>query len=291
QWGGKVITHEILTDLLQEPERFFLPCLHLNPIKVDQSFKEGESIRWGEYTLHFYHFPGHTWWHQAILLEKPGLKVLFVGDAVDHVTHVRSIDCWNYNPISDDQGAARCVELLRETKPDYLAGGHSGLVKWDPAFLDEMQQFVEGRNSLLKRLIGREHADLGYDTYWLRADPFRNLTAPGATTPVKIKIRNHIPGARVTITPRLPEGWTAEPSLTTLTLPEKEEGICEFNITAPAELASERYLIGLETEMNGQAYGEQSLIIFDVGKWHDPDRRPERIQSVAAYAYGALPQN
>ncbi len=69
-------------DVLERPDAYHLPALTGVPIQPVQRMKNGQSMKWNEFQLTFYHFPGQTLYHGALFVEKPNERpVLFVGDS------------------------------------------------------------------------------------------------------------------------------------------------------------------------------------------------------------------
>lgn len=287
-FDSEVYMHESMVDIHESPERFFLPCSYMYPIKVDRSFAEGESFQWRGITMTFYHFPGQTWWHQAMLAEKDGIKVLFVGDSLDDFHHLRTLDPWNYTPVSDTVGAMQCVEVLELTKPDYIATGHSGLKPWKEEYTIPMREFVHSRNSAMEALIGQDDANLGNDNYWVRMDPFRIITDPGTTVPVTVKVRNHLnKNTEAQVSLVLKEGWSVQPASASIPLAEGEDGSFTFSLTVPSGTAITRHMIGIDAVLDGRKYGELGMGLIDMEMDHELLlRNPGLVPGVSSTEYG-----
>lgn len=295
KYGSKVYAHECLKELFEEPSRFFLTCQMRYPIMVDRTFKDGESVEWHGYKLTFYHFPGQTWWHQATLLEGHGLRILFTGDSIDGTGHIRCMDTWNLNLISDTEGAAKCVEVLEKTRPDAIATGHWGMAEFKPEYIEQMREFVKERNAILRKIIAQEDANLGYDIYWARLDPYRSVM-PGEDRQITIKarIRNHLDRkgkARLKIT--LPDGWKASPQVINGVVAPKSEGSFAFTVTAPRDAERNRHFAGLDVTMNGVKYGELGMCLIDVGGVYNvaEDNLPPYVDVHLQKDYGLFPED
>ncbi|HIJ73177.1 MAG TPA: MBL fold metallo-hydrolase [Candidatus Hydrogenedentes bacterium] len=273
-YGADVYVHESLRDIFEEPHRFFAPCLHMYPTKVVRSFTDGESFEWNGHTFTFYHFPGQTYWHQAMLADIKGEKILFTGDSIDDFTHIRCIDCFNYCPISETDGGMKCIRVLEETQPDYIATGHWGIHRWRPEYIDGMRRFMEQRNAILTALIGQEEPNFGYDVHWARLDPFRTVVEGNHIFALTARVRNHFASdKKVALRLTLPKGWSAEPEVVEDAVPGKGEGAFEFRVAVPDTARNTRHIVGLDTTLGAQPFGEMGMAVVDVGGNHDVERR------------------
>jgi glyoxylase-like metal-dependent hydrolase (beta-lactamase superfamily II) len=277
-YQAQVHTHEILADILQRPERYHRPCLTRLAIRVDHQYKEGESFEWRGWHMTFYHFPGQTHWHQAMLAEKNGKKILFTGDSVDDYGHIRNIDCWNYTEISETEGAARCLAILEKTQPDYLATGHWGIHSWKPENNGQIREYIRKRNEILTRLIGRKEPNLGYDVHWAELEPFRTVIQIGKKVSLIARVHNHLnEEALCTVSLSLPGGWLAQTAAGEIKVAPRADGSVTFEVTVPEEVKAQRYPIGLEVVLNGEPMGELGLAFIDVGQtWDIENRDPAR---------------
>lgn len=276
KYGAKLYAHEVLRDILQEPLRFHRPCIFPHGLPVARTFRDGERIVIDGVPFTFFHFPGHTYWHQAVLTEVNGKRILFTGDAIDDFTHVRSIDCFNYNPIGDDVGAMRCVDILERTNPDFIATGHWGIQPWSRSNIAPMRAWVRARNAGLAAVIAQEEPNLGYDMHWARLDPFRLVLTNAARCALTARVYNHLPRAaeaRVGLT--LPAGWQTVPTNARFSVPPRTERSVSVQIIPPPNAEATRYLIGLDVTLDGRRYGELGMAYIDIGADHSIElRRP-----------------
>src|ERR1017187_10005816 len=71
-YGTKIWCYENMVDILQNPRGYNLGCTFGEPIKVDRSFRNGESFKWEEFTFTVSHNPGHTEFQMALFVEMDG---------------------------------------------------------------------------------------------------------------------------------------------------------------------------------------------------------------------------
>ena len=92
--GARVYAQQELVDVLANPRAYALPALPSQPVRVDHSLRDGDTISWKGFKLTSYHFPGQTLYHGGLLIEHAGLRVFHVGDSFDNwgiADHARPI--------------------------------------------------------------------------------------------------------------------------------------------------------------------------------------------------------
>src|SRR5687768_2992709 len=60
-----------MTDILNHPGHYRMPCLTTNPINTAKGQRNGRVMKWREFDLTFLDFPGQTLYHGAMLLRHP----------------------------------------------------------------------------------------------------------------------------------------------------------------------------------------------------------------------------
>src|SRR5262249_40492017 len=81
QFGAKVYIQRELTDIIENPTAYQMPCLFPESIRVDRVMENGETINWKGFRLTAFYFPGQTLFHDGLLVERNGFKVFFTGDS------------------------------------------------------------------------------------------------------------------------------------------------------------------------------------------------------------------
>jgi hypothetical protein len=287
RWGARLYAEEGVAAILAEPARWFVPCLEYFPIAADRVFRHGESFSWKGWTFTMYRFPGQTYWHQALLADFGGTRVLFTGDSVDGRGHVRNVDTWNRTEVGGPGSAWTCLKVLEEARPDFLATGHWGIRRWLPEYDKRLRDYLTRRDALLTELIAQEDPNLGNGWYWTMGDPFRQVAAPGERVPLAARITNYFHGveeARVRLAP--PPGWTASPASATVVLEPGKDASARFSLAIPADVARTRYMIGVEIEVGGRVYGELGCAVVDIGADHSREAREPGCFTVNVPGYG-----
>ena len=211
-FGCPILTEEHMTEVVEHPRRFFLPCISPNGTPVAHSVRDGESWTWHEFTLTAHHFPGQTYYHSGLLIEGHDTRIYVAGDS-GAPTGIDDHCCPNRNFLGEGangpRGFRRCLRIWRETRPDLIFNAHQ-----DRAFcfsdeqLDYMETILERRERLFARLLPWPHPDFGTDERWVRTYPYDQDVQPGQPFWVEVRFTNHSPRPeRARVEPVLPEGW------------------------------------------------------------------------------------
>jgi glyoxylase-like metal-dependent hydrolase (beta-lactamase superfamily II) len=182
--GVEVWAPENVAPIIEDPERYDVPCLWFEPIRVDRVIEFDKPVRWREHELTVYPLPGHTRYAAAISFEVDGTKVLVTGDQQTD-EGARSILNYQYRNRFVPEDFTASARLYRRLRPDLLLGGH-----WLPLAVTEDLLFrLETDAQRLTEL----HAELlpaeGFGTqgFGARIEPYRSR--PG-TTEFTVSVRN-----------------------------------------------------------------------------------------------------
>jgi glyoxylase-like metal-dependent hydrolase (beta-lactamase superfamily II) len=182
--GAEVWAPENVAPVLEDPERYDIPCLWFDPLPVDRRNALEQPFRWHEYELTVYPLPGHTRYAAAISFEVDGTKILVTGDQQTD-DGARSILNYQHRNrfVAEDFSAS--AQLYRRLRPDLLLGGH-----WLPlAVTDDLLFRLATDAERLREL----HHDLlpaegfGTEGFGARIEPYRSQ--PG-TTEFTVFVRN-----------------------------------------------------------------------------------------------------
>jgi len=226
--GAAVWAPENVAPILEQPERYDLPCLWFDPIPVDRRIPLGEPFRWHEHELTVYPLPGHTHYAAAISFEVDGTRILVTGDQQTD-DGARSILNYQYRNRFVPQDFAASAELYRRLRPDLLLGGH-----WLPLAVTDDLLFRLGTDA---QRLGELHDELlpdeGFGTagFGARIEPYRSR--PG-TTEFTVFVRNPFERAETATI-----GFAGEQR--TIELGPKGEAAVTFVVTseAPRRLAAD----------------------------------------------------
>ncbi len=208
----RVIADEHQADILQHPARYASRCLTSRPIPVHQPVRDGESWAWKEYTLTNFHFPAHTYYHGALLVEGHGQRWLFTGDSVADGLMLGEYCAQNRLMVGADAGGARCLRIVEETRPDLIFCGHNARpTTWTPELLKCKQAAYQRREALLTAMIPWTHPNFALDPEWATTYPYEQDAAAGSSCRLDVVFLNHASHpATALIDWVLPAGWHAE---------------------------------------------------------------------------------
>jgi glyoxylase-like metal-dependent hydrolase (beta-lactamase superfamily II) len=197
-------------DVLERPEAYHLPAMTANPIRPIRRVKSGQSMTWNEFELTFHFFPGQTYYHGALFVQKPNERpVFFVGDAFAP-SGIDDYCVLNRNLLHDDDGYLLCLDKVRSAGECWLINEH---IKYVFTFSREELEYLEtqyrARAAMLREMFPWDDPNYGVDEQWAVLYPRGAHAKRGETIELELRITNHSPVARqFQVTPHLPPGLT-----------------------------------------------------------------------------------
>lgn len=185
--GTEVWCPENFSDVLENPQKYDLPCLWYDPIPVDRQLPLNKKIKWEEFEFTFYEQSGHTLYAVAIEFIVDGKRVLAIGDQYqgdegqfNYVYH-NQFRIWDY---------IDSAELYKTVNPDILISGH-----WEPVFVTEefLQQIAEkGKvlEQLHRDLLPLNELDLGAEGFGAVLHPYQTVVQSGKAFSITVEIKN-----------------------------------------------------------------------------------------------------
>jgi glyoxylase-like metal-dependent hydrolase (beta-lactamase superfamily II) len=237
EFGCPVYATKELEDVLENPSASHLPCLTTDPIDITV-VGEGQKMNWKDFTLTFYYFPGQTYYHDAVLIEKKGGEsIFFIGDTFTPA----GIDDYcllNRNLLHPGMGYLYCLEFLKKFPENtLLCNQHfNTLFAFSTQQIDRMIQELRNRNAMLTDLLPWDNINYGVDEQWAILYPYGQVVQPGQTVEFSIRIFNHSQNAmKYSVKPNVPEGYTVEPKEASIMIEPLKEGMKTFNAKVPAD--------------------------------------------------------
>lgn len=231
-------------DVLRKPGAYHIPALTTNAIPEIIDMKDGTEMAWREFKFTFHFYPGQTFYHGALLVNKPGQDpIFFVGDSFAP-SGLDDYCLLNRNLMREDTGYFRCMRMLREL-PDntWLINEHIPYIfRFSSEELDYLESRYRERAVTLEELFPWDDLNYGIDEQWAVFYPYGVDTAPNQSQQLEVRVTNHSPKERTfTITPR---GWNGLEVLSKdgqLTIPPRETKSLSVTIKTPAQ--SGNYLV------------------------------------------------
>jgi glyoxylase-like metal-dependent hydrolase (beta-lactamase superfamily II) len=264
--GAELWAPENFADVLEQPQRYDVPCLWFDPIPVDRRLPLERPFRWREYELTAYPLPGHTLYAAAISFEVDGRRVLATGDQQAVSGGRDGPDILNYqyrNRFRIDDFVAS-AELYLRLQPDLIVSGHWLPREVTPRYLERLLADGERLAQLHRELLPLDEVDFGAEGFGARISPYRSAVAPGGMVALEVEVRNPFAAAvDAEVRLRVPSGWP-EPAPQRVSLPGHGDATVRFDVTAGSEIAR-RARVAAELTVDGRPFGQQAEALVDVG--------------------------
>ncbi|HUU26520.1 MAG TPA: MBL fold metallo-hydrolase [archaeon] len=276
RFGTSIWVFENMTDILENPSRYNLPCLAEESIKADRILHDHESFRWKEYVFTVVHFPGQTMYHQGMTGTVDGKKVFFVGDTdvyrlddpnFDHRNKkLHGISTFlNYYLLEPEGGYVQALNRLVEFDPEILLFGHSG------AKPGNMEMYLRNRVNIKQRIeavadvLPYGDPNLGFDPNWVSFYPYSARIKPGVQFDTRVQVRNHYSRAmNADIELRVPAGWQVEPPRGQIVIPAKGEEALSFKVRVISQGRPKgRTVITAQVKTEERDWGEFAEMLLD----------------------------
>ena len=247
-------------DVLEHPEAYHLPAMTDHPIKDVVGVVDGDRLKWREYDFTFHFYPGQTFYHGALWVERADHDPIFmVGDSFAP-SGLDDYCLMNRNLMRDGTGYLLCMEKIRKAQKNlWLINEHIPyLFRFNPDELDYMETRYRERMRLLSELFPWDDLNYGIDEQWAVFYPYGLKAAAQSVAEVAVKITNHSPRERsFHIKPRTWKGLKihaagSNKNALQVTIPAQQTG----SITIPLQLPADpgQYLITADIHSEGMDF-------------------------------------
>jgi len=262
--GTEAWVPENVAPVLEQPERFDLPCLWFDPVPADRVLRLGEPVRWHEYELTVHPLPGHTLYAAAIEFEVDGRRVVATGDQQSFLEDGRSILNYQYRNRFRIDDYVRSAELYRSLRPDVMISGHWGAREVDDALLERLLDDGMRLATLHRELLPLEEVDFGAEGFGARIEPYRSTIGTRDVLELDVTVRNPFARpAEATIRLVTPDGWTASPELQEVSLREHSDDAVRFEVTTDGRPIA-RAVLAADLTVDDVAFGQQAEALVTV---------------------------
>jgi glyoxylase-like metal-dependent hydrolase (beta-lactamase superfamily II) len=268
-YGARIWCYENMLDVLQNPRGYNLGCILGEPLKVDRTFRNGETFKWEEFEFTVYHSPGHTEYQMAMFVDVDGARVAFTGDAffpTNDSRHQLRHNLIFRNWVENDSHM-KSIRTILEHQPRIVAPGHGKPFLCNTADLEELKGRLEQQQKYFFATIADPDCNFGLNPSWARLYPYQLLAKPGASFDVELRIRNYrSKPMQVEAALVLPAGWKATPELAEFTVQPQVDGSKGFTVTVPANCDRNQPRVALAADLmaDGQYLGELAEAVADV---------------------------
>jgi glyoxylase-like metal-dependent hydrolase (beta-lactamase superfamily II) len=245
-----------LTDILEHPSHYRLPCLTTAPITSGEPQPDGTRMRWHEFQFTFFDFPGQTLFHDGLLVERDGGGALFfTGDSFTP-SGIDDYCLQNRNLVREGEGYLYCLAVLQRLPPSvWLVNQHV-----DPTFRFSADQFARMHAELLKRMaILKDLApwpdpDYAIDESWAAVDPYGSEARDRENVTLRLRILNHAPRQETySVKWNVPAGWKMVEANREIAIPASKEGTAKAVLTVSG---TGLYVVTADIEFAGRQLRE-----------------------------------
>lgn len=266
--GAEAWIHDSFADIVAEPERFDLPCLLPDPIRVDRVLADGDVVEHAGAALETFHMPGHTMFALGLAGTLDGVRVAYTGDNLlaGALSPLRASAPIYRNVLRLDSIRVG-VERLIAHEPELLLTGHTGALEISRADLDDFVGWARELELVVGRLApvpGLE--DEALDPYVARVDPYRATVVAGNAVAIHVIVTNHGPMPRQAVVRlRLTDGWRAEPAEATVEVAAGgATATLPFTFHVPSTARPGRHVPTVDLTLGGEPRGELAELLLEV---------------------------
>lgn len=239
-------------DVLERPGAYHLPAVTANPIRNVKAMTSGRSMRWQEFELTFHFYPGQSYYHGALLVEKEGEKpILFIGDSFAP-SGIDDYCVLNRNLVHEDSGYLLCLKKLSDIGEDlWLVNEH---IQHVFSFSLQERKYLESRYRdrirILRELVPWDDPNYGIDEQWVVFYPYGASLGVGKSMELEVRVTNHSPRTRAfRITPRVHGGVKLLDHDETVTVESRQSRAARVRIQALTEPGN--YVVTADIQSRG----------------------------------------
>lgn len=192
----KVWTLDRVAPPIEEPARLWAPFLDARPLTIDKKPRDGETLRWREYSFKFHFLPGQTLFTMGVETTIDGKKCLFTADNFFHHEQYSGTGGWmglnRSGPHLYEQSARKVLAL----KPDWILAEHGSAMEFSE---EDFRRRVEwareaGRSADALSPSGRHRHD--WNPHHVRVEPVLQKAKAGGTVKGELFVENVLSKAR-----------------------------------------------------------------------------------------------
>jgi glyoxylase-like metal-dependent hydrolase (beta-lactamase superfamily II) len=193
EFGCPVYATAEYADILERPEAYHMPAMTANAIADVTVMSEGQVMKWHEFELTYFFFPGQAYYHGAVLAKKANERpIFFIGDAFAP-SGIDDYCVLNRNLVHEDDGFLKCLSMVRNAagKP-WLVNEHIPFVfEFSKSEFDYLESRYRERIETLRELFPWDDPNYGIDEQWAVFYPYGVKVAAATETELEVRLTNH----------------------------------------------------------------------------------------------------
>lgn len=185
-----VWTLDQVAEPIANPFRWRAPFLDARPLEAKKRLKDGETVRWREYTLTFHFLPGQSLFTMGVETVIDGKKCLFTADNFFHHDLYSGTGGWmglnRSGPALYEQSARKVLALA----PDWVLAEHGSAMEFSAADFQRRIEWaqVSGKAADALCVSGKHQHD--WNPHQVRVEPILHKARPGATVTAELVVDN-----------------------------------------------------------------------------------------------------
>ena len=268
RWGSPELwVFENMVDIFENPSHYRIPNQGF-PVLADRVLRDGEKVRWEEYTLEFFAFPSQLERHQAMFTVIDGRKVLFTGDGTwKRIDPERRLNgpIVPHNVYFLDGGYITSSRIMLKYLPEIVCPAHTAEYYPTPEDLEGFHQWALDVREVMTELIDQPDPNFGMDKHWCVFHPYRVSCRDGGSFQVELIIRNHLfVPAQLEVNLKFPENLACEHPARSFLIDGKKQAVVPFVLEAVPGSPPELMIITADITINGHHLGEYAEAIVEL---------------------------
>ena len=224
-----------MAEVLAKPGSFRLPCLTTNPVPVSGARRDDDTMRWHEWMLRFWYFPGQTLYHGGLLAtHDDGRSYLFTGDSFTP-SGMDDYCMQNRVFLRSGEGYDFCFRKIATLpKGTWLINQHvEPTFRYTEAQIRRMRSELDKRSAVLRELSPWPDINYMVDESWARVHPYGSQATAGESLDLELRILNHSPRrTQYKVKWNVPAGWTILNAAGSVAIEPRKEGRIQARVRA-----------------------------------------------------------
>ena len=277
KWGAQIWALDCMVDKMQHPEWFDYAApiqaygRSFDAVRVDRSFKSGETFKWEGYRFTVDWMPGQTEFGLCLHGQIDGRKVAFTGDNIfgdpDDPAQTGHEAVVAHNSAILEEGYIYAAEYLTRLKPDLLVGGHSFVMDRPAEFIERYRKWSYEMRDAFRSLSSDPDYRYWFDPFWVRGEPYRTTLCGGQSAEVAVHVRNFRKTRQThRIEIHTPPDIVAEPSVLEGELDGETRKSFPIRLQAAREASDGVRIVALDVTLDGHRYGQRFDLVVEITK-------------------------